>query len=269
MPQPSLNTVFLWTSVSCLRRLRASSSAARATLRLPVREMTRTEIVISSLGPELARARDHVAVRLEAFVVLAHDDEVDVVVNAADVLVGPRRAHVGEEVEMLAQDRVRIDGARAPSGRPVADRPEDEAVERRERLQRSLRHGRAMRVQRAAPDGHRAPVDRDAVDLGGGARDAHRGGYDLVSDVVAVEDADLERVIFLAFIARCRAQAVRSRFIELLDGAELLEIATMSTTLSAFDLSNFAKLAHSRNLSRPPRSSSGCPGCPCRNRPGP
>ena len=50
MPQPSLNTVFLCTIVSSLRRLRARFSATRATRWLPTRVMTRTEMVMSSVG---------------------------------------------------------------------------------------------------------------------------------------------------------------------------------------------------------------------------
>src|SRR3546814_5981866 len=51
-------------------------------------------------------------VRLEAFVVLAHDDQVDVVVQAADAGIGAGRAHVGKEIEVLAQDRMRVDRLR-------------------------------------------------------------------------------------------------------------------------------------------------------------
>src|SRR5918998_637649 len=103
MPQPSLNTVSLWTSVSFRRRWRASSSAAFATRRLPGRDR---HVVRRA---ELAAAGDHVAVGLKTLVVLPHDDEVDAVVEAADVRVGAGRAHVGEQVEVLAQDRVGID----------------------------------------------------------------------------------------------------------------------------------------------------------------
>ena len=88
MPQPSLKTVSLCTTVSCLRRERASSKASRATFADPLRVMTRTEIVDVMGRAELAAAGDDVAVRLEAFVILAHDDEVDILMHGGQRGIG-------------------------------------------------------------------------------------------------------------------------------------------------------------------------------------
>ncbi len=117
MPQPSLKTVFLWTRVSFRRRARAISSAALrdAIAALAGDHPHRDGGVLGR--PELAGARDHVAVGLEPLVVLADDDQVHVVKQRPQAGIGARRPDIGEQAEMLAQDRVRVDGAR-----PLADR---------------------------------------------------------------------------------------------------------------------------------------------------
>ena len=187
MPQPSLKTVFLCTTVSRFLRCRAISRAARATRDEPAPgdDAHRNRHVLRRA--ELARARDHVAVRLKALVVLAHDDEVDVVVDGAQARIGPRRPDIGEQVEALAQDRVRIDRPRHLRVGPVADRPEDEAIHLPQRLDRALRQGRAVRVERRAADAASAASRSPARSRAAAARGHLDGGrHDLVADVVAV-----------------------------------------------------------------------------------
>src|SRR5687767_9504109 len=141
MPQPSLNTVSLCTMVSLFRRACAMRSAAiRHLAASPAgNDAHRDRHVVRR--PALAAAGHDVAVGLKALVVLAHDDEIDVVIDAADVRIGAGRPHIGEQVEALAQDRVRIDRLRHFWVVAVADRPKDPAVQRSERLQRAGRHG--------------------------------------------------------------------------------------------------------------------------------
>ena len=89
--------------------------------------------------PELARTGDDVAVGLKAFVVLAHDDQVDVVVQAADARVRARRPDVGKQVEVLAHDRMRIDCTWPFGVVAVADGAENEPVHFRQGFKRAFR----------------------------------------------------------------------------------------------------------------------------------
>src|SRR5215211_6557059 len=135
---------------------------------------------------------------------------------------------------MLAQDRVRIDGARNLRIGLVTDRTQNEAVEGPERFERSLRHRGAMRVEGAAADGHRPPVDVEALVGRGRLHDAHGRGDDLVTDVVAVEDPDGE----VGHGAQNRSGASR-RSME----ASVSRSRTMATTSSILDLARPAKPA--------------------------
>jgi hypothetical protein len=191
MPQPSLNTVFLCPAVSRLLRVRAISKAARHPRAAGPRDHADRDGHV--LGwTELAAARHHVAVRLEALVVLAHDDEVDILVQRAEAGERPGRPHVGEQVEMLAQDRVRVDRLRHLGILAVPDRPQDEAVHPAQGIKGSGRHGGIVAVQRRPTDRHGAPVYSKAMARRGSAGDLRRSGHDLMTDIVAVEDSDHE-----------------------------------------------------------------------------
>src|SRR5690606_39695371 len=145
--------------------------------------------------PELSRSGNHVAIRLEAFIVFAHDDQIDVVIYGADTRVGTRRADIGKQAEALAHDRVRIDRTFNLRIGLMADRSQDEAVHLCQRLHRTLRKGRAMRIKRRAPDRHRTPVDAQAASGGGRTCDTDRGRHDFKPDIVAIEDAYSEMVL--------------------------------------------------------------------------
>src|SRR5512138_3476051 len=93
---------------------------------------------------------------------------------------------------MLAQNRVRVDRLRHLGVFAVADRAEDEAVEPGQRLQRALRHGMAVGIERAPADRQRRPRDGEAAFSRRGLRDAHRRRHDLVADVVAREHAETQ-----------------------------------------------------------------------------
>jgi hypothetical protein len=84
-------------------------------------------------GAEFAAAGDDIAVGLKPLIVLAHDDEIYILMHARQAAKGFRRADIGEEIEMLAQDRMGIDGLGMLGIGPMADRSQDPAVERLQR----------------------------------------------------------------------------------------------------------------------------------------
>jgi hypothetical protein len=162
--------------------------------------------------PELARPGHDVAVGLEALVILAHDDQVNIVVDGAEVGEGPRRPDIREEVEALAQDRMRVDGAGHLRIGLMPDRPEDEPVHGPEGLDRALRKGRAMRVEGRAADRHRPPVDAERSLRGGRLHHRDSGRNDLKADVVTVEDAERQmgRHVPTHFLQEARTMAPTS-----------------------------------------------------------
>jgi hypothetical protein len=75
---------------------------------------------------------------------------------------------------------------------------QDETVHARERLQRAVRQCGAVRIERAAADRHRPPIDEQAMALGRCGCDRHCSGNDFMTDVVAVQDAQHEMSVIHA-----------------------------------------------------------------------
>ena len=144
---------------------------------------------------ELARAGDHVAVGLEALVVLAHDHQVDVVVQAADVGIRARRPHVGEQVELLAQDRVRVDRVRPPSDRRGGR--SGRGSSRRASSAPSIVSGGSVWPWRRRAPARRSASGCQSIETPCSSAAARAistaAGTISCADVVAVEDADAQR----------------------------------------------------------------------------
>ena len=96
-------------------------------------------------------------------------------------------------VELLAQDRVRVDRVRHLRIGAMANRPEDPAVKCLERRHRLGRQRVAVGLERSRANGYWMPVDRHAMQIGSGAADFDGGGHNLAADVVSVEDTDAQR----------------------------------------------------------------------------
>ncbi len=140
-------------------------------------------------GEELGRARRHVAVGIEAFGILAHDDQVHLRCHGRQRGVGAGRADIGVEVERRAQGPGRVDpavGARRVV--VVADRAEQHRADAARRLHDPVRTGCARLLQRGKADIGLVQVEREAERLGGAAQHPGGGGGDLGADAVARQD---------------------------------------------------------------------------------
>ena len=109
MPSVTFSTFALCTMVTRFLRRCANSNAARAMRSQQSRVIRRSEIAtsfVTSISPVPVL---HIAVGVEAFRVLARDDQIEVAAAGVQTGIGPRGPDVGEEVERLAQPHRRID----------------------------------------------------------------------------------------------------------------------------------------------------------------
>ena len=117
---------------------------------------------------------------VEAFDVLAHEDEVDVFESSAGD-DGFHRADVGEEAELFAQ--AHVDGAKAP-----ADRRRQGAFEGEAGAAHGRQHFGRQGVAVFLDGGHAAVVALPGEGVAGGFQDLDNRGDDLGADAVSGDE---------------------------------------------------------------------------------
>src|SRR6266850_1954120 len=96
---------------------------------------------------DLAVALFHVAVGVESLGVLAHHDEIERADFRGNALIGPGRPNVGEEIEVLAEERGRIELALRGIEVERRGRAEDQSVGRARFVQKLRPYGRAVALE--------------------------------------------------------------------------------------------------------------------------